>query len=450
MPVNDAPPPGANHAEMLVDGHHILPALLADLRAARREIHVSMFLFFRDPVGLEIAAVLCDKAAAGVTVRVLLNLQKTAMGDPFSTGEKEMIEEDPNVDYDPTEVGPLCEQLKTSGVEVVDTNIDYDADRPHLDERLRSVAAQIRDVVGVDDLHIDHRKLVIVDRRVAYTGGANIGAQYMNHAPFDPAVDARAEAEAWRDAGSREPWRKWHDSLTRFEGPVVADINAHFYERWLLDGGDDFALAPEALAPADGPPRGIPVDAATVLVNAPDGVPNPVRELYLALIATAQRSIFVENPYSYHPAIIAALVAAKTARPELDVTVVLPALEWNDNEYAHDAQQFHYAALIACGVAVYEYQNHFTHLKTAVFDERWSIHGSTNLNFRSLEDDMDFELVVLVDGPALAADVLARVRDVDVTHARRFTAADLDGSLAGLRITTRDPRTLLLLERRAL
>jgi cardiolipin synthase len=450
MSATEPVPPGTNFAEMLIDGHQILPSLLADLRAARCEIHVSMFLFFRDPVGLEIAAVLCDKAVAGVAVRVLLNLQKTAMGDPFSTGEKEMIAEDPNVDYDPTEVSPLCELLKTSGVEVVDTNIDYDADRPHLDERLRSIAAQIRDVVGVDDLHIDHRKLVIVDRRVAYTGGANIGAQYMNHAPFDPAVDARDEAEAWRDAGEREPWRKWHDSLTRFEGPVVAEINEHFRERWLLDGGADFAFGPAPLAPATEPPRGIAVDAVTVLASAPLGAPNPVLAAYLQLIAAAERSIFVENPYCYYPAFIAALVAAKTARPALDVTVVLPALEWNDNEFAHDAQQFHYAAMIGCGVNVYEYQNHFNHLKTAVFDERWSIHGSTNLNFRSLEDDVDFELVAIVDGPALARDMLARVRDADLLHARRFTAADLDDSLAGLRITTRDPRTVLLLSRRAL
>lgn len=434
-----------NHAEMLVDGHHILPSLLADLRAAEREIHVSMFLFFRDPVGLEVAAILCDKAAAGVPVRVLFNMAKTAMGDPFSTGEKEMIDQDPNIDYDPTDVGPLCELLTTSGVEVLDTNIDYDADHPTFNERLRSVAAQIRGAISFDDLHIDHRKIIVIDRRVAYTGGANVGAQYLSHGAFDPAVDAKVEAEAWKLAGSREPWWKWHDSLTRFEGPVVDDINAHFRERWLLDGGtplvvDDWSAPPSAT------PRGFALDAATVFVNAPSERPNEVRELYLSLIANAERSIFIENPYCYHPSLAEALVRAKTLRPALDVTLVLPALDWNDNAFAHDAQQFHYRAYLAAGIAVYEYQNHFTHLKTAVFDERWSVHGSTNLNFRSLEDDKDFELVVLVDSPALARDMLARVRDVDVRYARAFTAADVDG----LSVTHRDPRTLLLVSRRVL
>lgn len=448
MSVHDDAPPGANRAEMLVDGDAILHALLADLWGARREIHVSMFLFFRDPIGEEVAAVLCEKAAEGVTVRVLLNLQKTAMGDPFSTGEKEMIEHDPNVHHDPTDVKPLCERMTAAGVRVVDTNIDYDADVPGASERLRSVAAQIRGAISVDDLHIDHRKIVVVDGRVAYAGGANIGAQYLFHEPFERGKDARAEGEAWLRAGSREPWWKWHDSLTRFEGPVVGVIEGHFHERWVLDGGEPYAIAPAA--PSTASPRGFVVDEATVYINAPDGRPNAVRELYLELIAGATRSIFLENPYCYHPRIAEALVRAKRARPELDVTLVLPALAWNDNAFAHDAQQYHYAEYIACGIAVYEYQGHFNHLKTAVFDARWSVHGSTNLNFRSLEDDKDFELVVLVDSAELARDMLARVRDVDVRFSRRFTADDIGDTLEGLRITTRDPRTLLLLSRRVL
>ena len=76
-----------NFAELVVDGHRILPALLADIAAAERAIHISIFLFFHDPIGEEIAAALEAKARAGVDVRVLLNIQKTHMGDPFSTGE---------------------------------------------------------------------------------------------------------------------------------------------------------------------------------------------------------------------------------------------------------------------------------------------------------------------------------------------------------------------------
>jgi cardiolipin synthase len=442
--------PGDDHAELLVDGQRILPPLLADLESAEREIHFSMFLFFRDPIGDEVGDALIRAARRGVAVRVLLNVSKTRMGDPFSTGEKEMMKHDPHVHHDATDVEPLCERLRQGGVQVVDTNIDYDREIPTADPRLRSIAAQIRAAIAVDDLHIDHRKVIVVDGRVAYCGGANVGAQYLFHAPFDPHQEAHAEGEALKKADHPEPWWKWHDSLTRFEGPVARAIDRHFRERWILDGGAELPLEPPGALPGRTAPRGQPVTSAQVLVNQPDDQPNQIRETYLRLIAGAERSIFIENPYLYHPAIVEALVAARRRRPGLRVDLVLPARAWNDNEFAHDAQQFHYAAYLESGIAVHEYQNHFNHLKMAVFDERFSIHGSTNLNYRSLENDKDFELVVLIDDEPLARRILAEVRDVDLPRSKRFTSADLAGLHGHLRVKTRDPRTLFMLSRRML
>jgi cardiolipin synthase len=444
--------PSGDFAELLVDGHRILPPLLEDLEAAQRSIHLSIFLFFRDPIGDEVADALLRATGRGVPVRVLLNVSKTRMGDPFSTGEKEMMRHDPHVHHDATDVGPLCERLRAGGVEVIDTNIDYDRKVVTSDPRLVSIAAQIRDTIAVDDLHIDHRKLIVIDGRIAYCGGANLGAQYLFHTAFDPRREAHAEGEARKQSGQPEPWWKWHDSLTRFEGPIARAIDRHFRERWILDGGaelsaDDLRL-PSGVTVT--PARGQPIGSAEVLVNQPDDQPNQIRETYLRLISEARRSIFIENPYLYHPAIVEALLAAKQRRPELRIDLVLPARAWNDNEFAHDAQQFHYARYLERGIAVYEYQNHFNHLKMAVFDERVSLHGSTNLNYRSLENDKDFELVVLVEDEPFARRILAEVRDVDVTRAKPFTPADLSGLAGHLRVRTRDPRTLLLLSRRVL
>jgi phosphatidylserine/phosphatidylglycerophosphate/cardiolipin synthase-like enzyme len=128
----------------------------------------------------------------------------------------------------------------------------------------------------------------------------------------------------------------------------------------------------------------------------------------------------------------------------------VPASEWNDNSFALDAQQQGYARYLEHGIAVHEYQCHFNHLKIAVFDERWSIHGSTNLNCRSLENDKDFELVVLVDDAPLAQWILENVRDLDRRRARRIGEEDLHGTLAGLRRRVRDPRTLAMLAKRVL
>lgn len=438
-----------NFAEMLVDGHRILPSLLADVAAAKASIHISVFLFFRDPVGEEIADALARKAAQGVTVRVLLNVAKTAMGDPFSTGEKEMMKNDPSVEYDPTDVEPLCKRLAAAGVLVHDTNIDYDADPPGVSPRLRSVAARIRSAIAIDDVHIDHRKIIVIDGRIAYCGGANLGAQYLHHDAFDPSKDARAEAAERKRHGQREPWWKWHDSLTRFEGPVVQRIEEAFHERWLLDGGEPY----ESSAPASfrgESPRGFPLTAADVHCNAPNPEPNGVRELYARLISAARRSIFIENPYLYHPAIVDALCRVKEARPEVRATLVVPARVHNDNSFSQDAQEHEYERLLACGVEIHEYQHHFTHLKTAVFDERFSIHGSTNLNFRSLENDKDFELVVLVDSPELARWMLEHVRDADLSHSRRITREELRDGVEGIRKRVRHPWTIALCSQRML
>jgi len=435
-----------NYAQLFIDGHRVLPALLRDIAEARRSIHLAMFLFFHDPIGDEVARALARKSDEGVKVRVLLNLEKTEMGDPFSTGEKRMMRHDPNVHHDPTDPRPLCKFLREHGVEVVDTNIDYDKEVPVGDARLRSLAAQIRETVAIDDLHVDHRKIAIFDGRVAYCGGANIGAQYLYHEPFDPMEDARVEGDRRKKRRMPEPWWKWHDSLTRFEGPLAHELDGHFRDRFILDGGEEYE-AKDALPPE---PRGRPIGKTEVLLNEPNNKPNHVTERYLELIRSARESIFIENPYLYHPAIVEALIAAKRARPDLRVDLVLPARRHNDNAFAHDAQQHAYKGFLEAGIAVHEYQNHFNHLKIAAFDGRFSIHGSTNLNYRSLEKDKDFELVVCVEDEGLAKDVLSEVRDVDVRYSKRFTRRDLRGLHGRFRVRTRDPRTLLLLSRRVL
>lgn len=346
-----------NSAELLVDGHEILPVLLDDMRAARSSIHVSVFLWFRDPIGEELADLLILKAQQGVACRVLLNIDKTGMGDPFSTGEKEMMAHDPSVTHNPLDVEPMCQRLLDAGVEVLNSNIDYDKVMPGAHPRLVSVAAQIRDTIAIDELHIDHRKLVLIDDRIAYCGGANIGAQYLYRVPFDPALDARQEGEQRRQAALSEPWWKWHDSWTRFEGPIAHELEAYFHDRFVLDGGNEYELAS---AMGSKPPRrgAFPVLRTEIYSNQPDDQPNAVLELYLRLTGEAQRSIFIENPYLYHPDLVSALCQAKQRRPTLEVTLVLPAAAWNDNSFAQDAQQYEYARLLEHGVEVFEYQNH--------------------------------------------------------------------------------------------
>jgi phosphatidylserine/phosphatidylglycerophosphate/cardiolipin synthase-like enzyme len=207
-----------NFVENLVDGNRLLPVLLQDLHSATRSIHIAIFLFFDDPIGEEISGVLEAKARAGIAVRVLLNVEKTDMGDPFGTGEKEMMKEDPSFARDPTDVSKMRQRLSDAGVAVVDTELNYDRIVETGEPELDTLAREIRRTIKVSALHVDHRKIVTIDGRIAYCGSANFGAQYQYRVPFDPAKDARDEASAARQAGQPEPWWKWHDRMRLGQG----------------------------------------------------------------------------------------------------------------------------------------------------------------------------------------------------------------------------------------
>src|ERR1039457_1345445 len=197
-----------NFVENLVDGNRLLPVLLQDLNSATRSIHISIFIFFDDPIGEEISSVLEAKARAGATVRVLLNVEKTDLGDPFGTGEMKMMKEDPSFARDPTDVSKMRQRLTEAGVVLIDTELDYRKIVETGDAELDTLGREIRDTVKIGALHIHHRKLVIIDNRVAYCGSANFGAQYQYRVPFDPGKNAHDEATSARKAGQPEPWWK--------------------------------------------------------------------------------------------------------------------------------------------------------------------------------------------------------------------------------------------------
>jgi cardiolipin synthase len=437
-----------NFVENLVDGNRLLPILLRDLGSATKCIHISIFIFFDDPIGEEIAGVLEVKARAGVAVRVLLNIEKTDMRDPFGTAEKEMMKEDPSFARDPTDVSKMRQRLLDAGVAVVDTELNYNKIVETGEPELDTLARDIRRTVKVGALHIDHRKILTIDGRVGYCGSANFGAQYLHHLPFDPAKNARDEATAARNAGQPEPWWKWHDGLVRFEGSIVYDLDRVFRERWRLGGGANFQSL-DAVIPVA--PRGVRVSSARVIKNEPSSRTNEIREIFRDRILAAEHSIFIENPFLYHPEIVEALLAAKRKCPLLHVALIVPAGRWNQNKLTYDAQQHHYPAYIDAGIEIFEYQNHFNHLKLATFDLRWIIVGSANLNFRSLDDDRDFEACVLIESEELAQEIDREVRNEDIRWSRHIAPADVQGApWHALRTRLRGPRTLILTAAREL
>ena len=276
-----------------------------------------------------------------------MNLSKTEMGDPFSSGEREMMKHDPSVDArEAMDADRLAEDLRRGGVQVLDTDLDLDKPAPDGHPALLEQARLIRETSRMDAAHIDHRKLVIIDGRMGYCGSANFGAQYLFRIPFDPRHRGQGGGAAGAAAGAPEPWWKWHDGLVRFEGAIVQELEACFRERWVLDGGGRLRHQP---ACADGAPRGTTIDQAEVHKNQPDATPNQVRRLFLAASPRPSDRSSSRTRTSTTRPIVEALIAARRRRPSLQVELVVPGLKWNDNEFSQDAMQHHYGALVRAG-----------------------------------------------------------------------------------------------------
>lgn len=413
----------------LVNGDQVLPHLEEDLRCAHHEINVTMYLFYNDTTGQELANILIAKASdhdCPVRVRVLLNIAYTRMGHPTV----------------PDDTLGLVEQLRAGGVEVLNTDIDYDKVVETGNTQFDADETDIRNTVKVDMAVVDHRKLITIDGTIGYCGSANVGAEYLYHHPFDPSKPAKEEAEAAKKAHLSEAWEKWHDGLVRFVGPIVPQFDEIFRERWVLNGGQDYQPAP--FDPCHTASLvGHPGDHFRICIGQPSGKPNAVRDLFKQMIKNANGTIFIQNPYLYQPEIVDALVDAKQRNPSLRVDLMLPDKSLDDSMLSYDAQSFRYQRYLHVGINVFEYQNHFNHLKLATFDGRYALVGSANLNYRSLEDDRDFELVVLVDNPGFAQEVHSFVRDLDISQSKQIKLEDVEGFGSDLwPINCRDPGTI--------
>jgi len=333
------PESSASAVEVLVEGTAFYPPMLDDLRAASSSIHVNQFGFRPGEIGDAFADVLVAKARDGVPVRLVVDRQ----GSDPEGGTR-----------------AFYERLVAAGIEVCVVR----ATKPRVpfgplggggDDRwnLRALG------------HIDHRKVVIVDGRIGWVGGAGIEDHF---------ADGR-----------------FHDLFLRVEGPVVAQLQLVFLGgfRWL--GGDVPVTALDALFPslADGD---VPV---TVLHNAPGGY-RPITDAIRDMLDKAQETLDVVNPYVTDRGMIRRIERA--ARRGVRVRLFVPA---NANNWAcAAAQQFHHGALLDAGVSILEYPT-MLHAKAFVRDGVEVLAGTCNLEAWSLK--RFFEIDLLVRSPAVAA-----------------------------------------------
>jgi len=347
-----------NAATLLIDGPASFSALAAAIEGARHRIDMESYEF-DDRAGGHFAELLIAAAGRGVAVNLIY--------DAWGAGDTSAA---------------LFQRLRAGGVRVLEYN---------------PLAPNARVPVSVNAR--DHRKLLVVDGRIAITGGVNISQVYQKAQPGQ----ARPEETAWRDTD------------VRLEGPVVAQFGRYFVETWRRQRGPVIANPPAAPGPVAG---GIRVQA---IDGAPDDGKPLIYRTLLAAIALSRKSVHLTTGYFVPtPDLLRAMTGA--ARRGVDVQVIVPSL--SDSDAALAAGRARYGDLLAAGVRVHEFQGRVLHAKTAVIDGAWTAIGSSNLDWRSTVWNNEIDAILLDAGfgvqmeAVFAADVAAS-KTIDLQQWRR-------------------------------
>jgi cardiolipin synthase len=243
----------------------------------------------------------------------------------------------------------------------------------------------------------DHRKILAADRRVAFTGGMNIGDEY---------------GSSLRGRGPE----LWRDTHARLEGPAAWEMAVVFQEGWDRAGGRPFEIPPLELAPRDD--TAPPGTSILVLDSSPGRGHEETASVLAAMGAAARKTFWLTNAY-FAPRRGALPILARAAARGVDVRLLLPGA--SDVPLVRHAGHGVFRYLLERGVRIFEYQTSVLHAKTVVVDGFASMVGSTNMDFRSFHFNSECNVVAL-DGAV--AESLERQFAVDLAGSREITLTE--------------------------
>lgn len=336
-----------NHIEIVQNGE-FFDRLISDIENAKESVHFETFLWHEGEIGRRLAGAFARKAREGVEVRVLLD----------ASGTRPMEDE--------------VEQLmRDAGCKVEKFHKFNLANLGRINNRT-------------------HRKITVIDGRIAYTGGHCIAPEW---------------------TGAARNRKEYRDTSIRIRGPVVGRLQSAFVENWLESTGE--APTGDKYFP-EIPPAG-DMDAHLVYTT-PSGSGSSVEILYHLAIIGADREIIIQNPYFLpDPSVIEELAAA-VARG-VEVFVMLPSVEATDNAIVQHASHHRFGALLEKGIRIFEYDRTLLHQKVMIVDGIWSSVGSTNFDDRSLEINDEISLGILDRG---IAQELRKAWEEDLRHSREL------------------------------
>jgi cardiolipin synthase len=322
---------GGNAARLLVDGPQTHRAMFEAISAARDNVNIETYILDGGEVGQRLAALLAQKVKSGVKVHVMYD----SVG---SIGTAKAY----------------FQGLRDAGVAVCEFN-------------------PVQRVETVN--HRNHRKITVVDGRVAFTGGINISETYASSS-------RRARTSQDQEEDKKNGWR---DTQVRVEGPVVAQFQRIFLDDWALQD-----CGPWRDARFFPPPEKRGSLVARVVRSDPDRGESEMYNELLGRISRARSRVWLTFGYFVpDPRTVQVLIDA--ARRGVDVEVVLPG--FSDFWAPVYAGRSHYANLLEAGVRIFEWHEALMHAKTAVIDGVWSSVGSTNLDWRSFVLNYEADLI---------------------------------------------------------
>ncbi|WP_288378166.1 cardiolipin synthase [uncultured Massilia sp.] len=352
-----------NKVEVLLNGDQIFPAMLDAIRSAQKTVTFETYIYWSESIGQEFADALMERARAGVKVHVLLDFMGSMKMDLKQ-----------------------IDAMRQAGVEV---------QRYHKPVWWKLARLNNR----------THRKLLVIDGKVGFTGGVGI-------------------ADQWR--GNAQDKDHWRDTHFRVEGPVVGQIQAVFNDNWLkatgtvLDGPDYFpALAPVGDMPAQ------------MFSSSPTGGSESMHLMYLMAITAARKTIDLSAAY-FVPDDLTIRTLMEAARRGVRVRILMPG-KYIDSDLVKAASRERWGELLAAGVKLAEYQPTMYHVKALIVDELLVSVGSTNFDNRSFSINDEANLNVL--DPTFAREQAAIFED-DWKHANPVTKAEFRERPLWQRFTT--------------
>jgi cardiolipin synthase A/B len=331
-----------NKVDLLVDGPSTYAAMLNAIENAKDHINMETYIIEDDEIGQQFAAILVAKQQGGVQVNLIYD----------SAGSVNTPKE-------------FFSKLKVAGINVLEFNpINPLNKRKDWEWNQR-----------------DHRKLLIVDGKIAFVGGINISSVYSSGS-FSGSSKRTSKKTKFGDKSI--PWRDTHLQLA---GPVVAEFQKMFTETWLQQKGKP--LAAKEYFPV------LNIQGKEV-VRAIGSSPNePYSQIYATLLSainSAETQVYLTNAYFVpDPQLLTALKDA--VKRGVDVRLLLP--EKTDSSLVFYASRSYYDELLNANVKIYEHEVALLHAKTAVIDGVWSTVGSTNLDWRSFVNNQEINAVML-------------------------------------------------------